>query len=112
MADNTSKIYYSISEVAKIIGVSEPTLRFWETEFPHIRPRTTANRVRQYTTKEIDDIKLVYNLIKVRGFKIAAARKMLHANRKEVENTDKIMQKLQNVRDQLVALKEQMDIIV
>ena len=31
------KLYYSIKEVAEMLGVSEPTLRYWETEFPHIR---------------------------------------------------------------------------
>ena len=77
MTDNLRKLYYSIKEVAQMIGVSESLLRYWETEFPHLRPKTTGNRVRQYTDKDIEQIKIIYNLVKVRGFKIAAARKIV-----------------------------------
>lgn len=92
-----------------MIGVSEPTLRFWETEFPHLRPKTTANRVRQYTEKDIDDIKAIYNLVKVRGFKLAAARKLLSSNRQGVEANGKVIDRLIAVREELKALKLQLD---
>ena len=71
MALNTNKnlkLYYSIKEVAQMIGVRECTLRYWETEFPHLKPKTTGQKVRQYTEKDIEQIKLIYNLVKVRGF--------------------------------------------
>ena len=135
MAEKNLKVYYTIKDVAEIVGVTEPTLRFWETEFPHIKPKTTANKVRQYTMKEIDDIphikpkttankvrqytmkeiddiKVIYNLIRVRGFKIAAAKKMLHTNRSGVDKTDKVLRKLQDIKSELLALKTQLDIIV
>lgn len=112
MAEKNLKVYYTIKEVAELIGVTEPTLRFWETEFPHIKPKTTANKVRQYTQKDIDEIKVIYNLIRVRGFKIAAAKKMLHSNRTSVDKTDKVLRKLQDVKEELLALKSQLDVIV
>jgi hypothetical protein len=62
--------------------------------------------------KEIDDIKVIYNLIRVRGFKIAAAKKMLHTNRSGVDKTDKVLRKLQDIKSELLALKTQLDIIV
>ena len=80
MALNTEKklkLYYSIKEVAEMLGVSESMLRFWEKEIPMIKPKTTGNNIRQYTEQDIENIKVVYNLVKVRGFKLAAARKML-----------------------------------
>ncbi len=110
--DKNLKLYYSIREVAEMLNVSEPTLRYWETEFPHIRPRTTANKVRQYTDKNIEDLKVIYNLIKVRGFKIAAARKMINANKSGVDAKAKVMERLQNIKDDLMALKRQLDAIV
>lgn len=105
------KTYYSIKEVAQMIGVSEPTLRYWETEFAHLRPKTSANKVRQYTEKNIEDIKVVYNLIKVRGFKISAARKLLSANRQPVEATSKIMAKLQRIKRELEEIKVNLDVM-
>lgn len=109
--DKNLKTYFSIKEVAQQIGVSEPTLRYWETEFPHLRPKTTSNKVRQYTEKNIEDLKVIYNLIKVRGFKIAAARKMLCANRSAVDSRAKVMERLQNVKTELQELKKQLDSI-
>ena len=45
--DKNLKLYYSIKEVAQMVGVSESTLRFWEKEFPYLKPKTNANNVRQ-----------------------------------------------------------------
>jgi DNA-binding transcriptional MerR regulator len=115
MALNTNKnlkTYYSIKEVSQMLGVSEPTLRYWETEFPFLKPRTTTNKVRQYQEKDIEDIKVIYNLVKVRGFKIAAARKMINANRTQVEFQAKLMQRLIDVKSQLEELKVALDKIV
>ncbi len=107
------KLYYSIKEVAQLIGVNESTLRFWEKEFPNLRPKTVAStKVRQYTEKDIEEIKVIYNLIKVRGFKIAAARKMMHANRRNVDRSAEILESLTDVKDQLQLLKKQLDAIV
>ena len=106
MAENPRKLYYSIKEVAQQINVTESLLRYWETEFPHLRPKTTGNRVRQYTEKDIEQIKVIYNLVKVRGFKIAAARKMLQENRSGADKSQKVMETLFSVRDQLKELKK------
>ena len=59
MALNTEKklkLYYSIKEVAEMLGVSESMLRFWEKEIPMIKPKTTGNNIRQYTEQDIENI--------------------------------------------------------
>jgi len=116
MALNTNKnpkLYYSIKEVAQLVGVNESTLRYWETEFPNLKPNTvTLTKVRQYTEKDIEEIKVIYNLIKVRGFKIAAARKYMHENRENVDKSSDILDNLINVRDQLLELKKHLDRII
>ena len=79
-SDKPSKLYYSIKEVAEEVGVNESSLRYWEKEFPFLKPKVSGNKVRQYTEKDIEQVKLIYNLIKVKGLKIAAARKYLSQN--------------------------------
>ncbi len=107
------KLYYSIKEVAKMIGVNESTLRYWETEFPNLKPRTVAaTKVRQYTEKDIEDIRVIYNLIKVRGFKIAAARKYMHENRESVDRSSEVLDTLISVREQLKDIKKRLDGLV
>lgn len=116
MALNTNKdnkLYYSIREVAQMFDINESTLRFWEKEFPDLRPKTVSStKVRQYTEADIQQIRVIHNLIKVRGFKIAAARKYLHENRQSVDKSAEIIEVLTDVRDQLKELKMRLDGLV
>ena len=103
------KLYYSIKEVAEMLNVSESLLRFWEKEIPLLKPKTTGNNIRQYSEKDIENVKAVYNLVKVRGFKLQAARKMLRENKQSVDKNARVMESLIHLRDELKVLKKQMD---
>ena len=104
------KLYYSIKEVAKMFGLNESTLRYWETEFPFLKPKTSGPaKVRQYQDKDIEQIKLIHNLVKVRGFKLAAAKKIINNNRDGADKTADVLTRLISVRDELQALKRQLD---
>ena len=108
--DKNLKLYYSIKEVAEMFGVNESTLRYWEQEFPFLKPKTSGpSKVRQYTEKDIEQIRLIHNLVKVRGFKIAAAKKMINANRKGVDRKADVLESLIDLRTELQALKKQLD---
>lgn len=109
--DKELKMYFSIKEVAEQLGVSESLLRFWEKEIPTLKPKTTAAGVRQYTQADIDRVKVVYNLVKVRGFKLQAARKILRESPKEADSHALLMERLVKVRDELMALKKQLDFL-
>lgn len=104
------KLYYSISEVAAMFGLNESTLRYWEQEFPYLKPKTSGPaKIRQYQEKDIEQIRVIHNLVKVRGFKIAAAKKMLSQNRKGVDKSTEVLQTLMDVKADLQALKKQLD---
>ncbi|MCR5198159.1 MAG: MerR family transcriptional regulator [Prevotella sp.] len=104
------KLYYSIKEVADMFGLNESTLRYWETEFPHLKPKTTGpNKVRQYAQKDIDQIRLIHNLVKVRGFKLAAARKIINANRDGSDRKAEVLTRLIDIKNELQTLKLQLD---
>ena len=106
------KLYYSIKEVAEMFELNESTLRYWEQEFPFLKPKTTGPaKVRQYQEKDIEQIKLIHNLVKVRGFKLAAARKILTQNRKGADKTADVLASLMGVRTELQALKKQLDFL-
>ena len=106
------KLYYSIKEVAEMFGLNESTLRYWETEFPFLKPKTTGPaKVRQYQEKDIEQLKLIHNLVKVRGFKLAAAKKIINNNRQGADKTADVLSRLIGVRDELQALKRQMDFL-
>ncbi|MCD8297703.1 MAG: MerR family transcriptional regulator [Prevotella sp.] len=107
--DKKLKLYYSIKEVADMLDVPPSMLRFWEKEIPILKPKTTGNNVRQYTEANIEDIKTVYNLVKVRGFKLSAARKMLRENRNNADSKARVLETLIQVRDELKKMKKSLD---
>lgn len=102
------KMYYSIGEVAAIFNVNETLLRFWEKEFPQIKPKKIGRNIRQYTKEDIEQIRLIYNLVKVRGFKIAAARETLKKNKEGATNTMEVIERLQKVKAELLAIKKEL----
>ena len=106
------KLYYSIKEEAEMFGLNKSTLRYWETEFPYLKPKTSGPaKIRQYQEKDIEQIKLIHNLVKVRGFKLAAAKKIINSNRDGADKRAEVLTKLMSVRDDLQALKKQMDFL-
>lgn len=101
------KTYYSIKEVAEMFDLNESTLRYWEQEFSFLRPKTSGTaKIRQYQEKDIEQIRLIYNLVKVRGFKISAARDILQKNRKGAETTAQVLDELIEMRTELEKLRD------
>ncbi len=103
------KLFYSTREVARQFGINESTLRFWESKFPSLRPKTTANGVRQYTQKNIEEIRTIHNLVKVRGLRLEAAAEMFKHNRTGVDRNVELLERLTNLRDELLELREYLD---
>jgi DNA-binding transcriptional MerR regulator len=66
-----------IGETAKLIGVEPHVLRFWETQFPFIRPKQSRSRHRYYSQVDIETLKVVKRLLHTEGYTIAGARKFV-----------------------------------
>lgn len=103
------KLFYSIKEVADMFEVSQPLLRYWEDEFPTIKPSRTAKGTRQYREKDLEEIRLVYHLLKERGMTIAGAKQKLKENRETVARTGEVVARLKDIRDELAKLKDEFD---
>jgi DNA-binding transcriptional MerR regulator len=71
------KLYYSISEVSKITEVEQYVLRYWETEFEHLKPQKNRAGNRIYTNKDIQTILFIKNLLRDKKYTIEGAKKIL-----------------------------------
>ncbi len=87
MAELPSKLYYTISEVSELTGIKPHVLRYWETEFPSLRPRKGRAGSRRYRQPDIDQIQTIARLLYEQGFKIAGARKHLQQQRRQTADT-------------------------
>ena len=106
------KTYYSIREVAEMFELNESTLRYWEQEFSFLRPKTSGTaKIRQYQEKDIEQIRMIHNLVNVRGFKISAARDILQKNRKGAETTAKALSELIEMRTELEKLRDHLEML-
>jgi DNA-binding transcriptional MerR regulator len=86
--DLQGKMYYSISEVADMIGVLPYVLRFWEKEFPQIKPRKNRAGNRAYQARDIQRVMQIKRLLYDEGYTIEGARNFLKHEGKKKNNPD------------------------
>ncbi len=108
MKHSKDKLYYSIGEVAKMFGVNQSLIRFWENEFSIIKPRKNSKGTRFFTPKDVDNFHLIFHLVKERGYTLQGAKKKLQDNTDEVSKDFEIIKRLKNVRSFLVDLADEL----
>ena len=107
--DESLKMYYTIREVADMVGVPEHTLRFWEKEMPSLNPKKTSGGTRQYTKQDIELVRLIHHLVKEQGLTIKAARERLKTSKQQVVNRQEIVARLKAIRAELMQMKAKLD---
>ena len=101
----TSKLYYSIGEVAAMLDVAPSVLRFWETEFDCIHPVKNKRGTRSYTQHDIDLLRRIHYLTRDCGYTLEGAREQLRQRSLDDPKME-VVHQLQEVRSFLVSLKE------
>jgi DNA-binding transcriptional MerR regulator len=100
------KLYYSIGEVAEIFNVNTSLIRFWEKEFDIIKPKKNKKGNRFFTRQDIDNIQLIYHLVKERGLTLSGARKKLKDNREDTNNNHDVVKMLTQIKGMLLEIKD------
>ena len=99
------KLYYSIGEVTELLGVNNSLLRYWETQFPSLRPHKNQKGTRYYTADDINQLRTIYHLTRDCGFTLDGVREQLR-NNKPSDDQSQLVQTLTQTRDFLLQLKE------
>ena len=103
------KKYFSIGEVAEELQIAASQIRFWEGEFDIIKPQKNRNGKRQFTRDDIDKIKLVYHLVKTKGYTLQGAKQMIKNDARGVKDKMEMIELLQDVRAFFVEMKQKLD---
>mgnify|MGYP000442225844 CR=1 FL=1 len=106
--DLPEKRYYKIGEVAKAFDVNVSLIRFWEKEFEIIKPKKNAKGNRLFTADDVSNFKLIYNLVKERGFTLDGAKQKLKKNPETTINHHEIISRLETVKAELIKIKNQL----
>jgi len=80
MLNAIAKLYYTITEVSKIIGEEQHVLRYWEREFPQLRPQKNRAGNRVYTDRDLTVLKVIQKLLRQERYTVAGAREYLKSN--------------------------------
>ena len=102
------KLYYSMGEVAEMFDVRPSLLRHWESQFAVLRPKRNKKGNRLFTPQDVENLKLIYHLVKERGMTLDGARKALRSRRadKGVSRDAELMERLQRIRALLLEVRE------
>lgn len=109
MDKNGEKKYYKTSEAAEIIGVAPSTLRFWEGEFPSLRPKRNDKGTRFYSQADMERLRMIKYLLKHRGMHIERARREMIDNPQGVERLSRAVGRLEEIRAKLQGLIDAID---
>lgn len=100
------KKYFTIGEVAKDLGVATSLIRFWETQFDFIRPKKNAKGNRKFTQDDLKKLKLVYHLVKEKGYTLQGAQDHIKSSKDSIDDTAELVESLQRVRSFLEEMKK------
>ncbi len=102
------KIFYSIGEVAEMFGVNASNIRFWENNFDILKPQKNAKGNRMFTKEDIENMKIIYHLLRERGMTIRGAQMKLKDNKEDTINNIEVVNRLKEIRQMLTDIKDEM----
>ena len=102
------KVYYSIGEVADMFQVNTSLIRFWEKEFDIIKPHKNKKGNRQFTKADIDNLHLIYHMVKEKGMTLKGAQMRVSEQKAETEANLEVVQRLQAIKEELILSKAQL----
>lgn len=102
------KRYYRIGEVAKAFNVNASLIRFWDKEFDVIKPKKNNKGNRLFTQEDIQNLQMIYHLVKEKGFTLEGARKKLKTKPKKIKDNHSIISRLEAIKAELNQIKNQL----
>lgn len=102
------KLFYSMGEVAELFDVNQSLIRHWESQFSVLRPKRNKKGNRLFSPQDVENLKLIYHLVKERGMTLDGAKKALRQHRSDggVRRDAELMERLQRIRSLLLEVRE------
>ena len=100
------KRYYSISEIAEMFDVSKSLIRFWESEFDILKPHKNSKGDRRFTQQNIEQLQIIYTLVKERGFTLEGAKKEIRQQKARLKQKQQMTERLKDLKNFLKELRD------
>lgn len=103
-----SKLYYTMGEVSGMFDVNQSLLRFYEKEFDILQPKKNKKGNRYFTPEDIENLKIIFNLIRDKGYTLQGAKDYLKENLADTKDNQSIINSLETLKQFLLEVRDQM----
>ena len=101
-----NKLYYTMGEVTKMFDVNASQIRFYEREFDILQPKKNKKGNRLFTQTDIANLKIIFNLVKDKGYTLQGARDYLRTNKTEAKENQRVIDSLERLKSFLVEVRD------
>jgi len=92
-----------------MFNVNTSHIRYWEREFDVLKPHKNKKGNRLFTKDDIEQLKLIYHLVKEKGLTLKGAKQKLKDNKDETVDNHDMVDRLQTIRQMLVDIRNELD---
>ena len=103
-----SKMYYTMGEVSAMFDVNQSLIRYYEKEFDILQPKKNKKGNRYFTPGDVENLKIIFHLIRDKGFTLAGAKEHLKKGGDEVKDTQSMVSTLESLKKLLLEVRDQM----
>ena len=101
------KLYYSIGEVAEILGESTSLVRFWSDTFTDfVRPERNRKGNRRFRPADVENLKIIHHLVKDLKMTLDGAAARMRDNREGLDNRAEVVERLRGIRESLLEISK------
>lgn len=101
-----NKLYYTMGEVTAMFNVNASQIRFYEREFDIIQPKKNKKGNRLFTQDDIANLKIIFNLVKDKGYTLQGAREYLRTNKSEAKENQRVVDSLEKLKSFLLEVRD------
>jgi len=97
-----------MGEVTQMFDVNASQIRFYEKEFDILQPKKNKKGNRLFTPEDVENLKIIFSLVKEKGFTLHGAKDYLKQNKSEIKENQKVIDSLERLKQFLLEVKEQL----
>jgi DNA-binding transcriptional MerR regulator len=103
-----SKMYYTMGEVSAMFDVNASLIRFYEKEFDVLQPKKNKKGNRLFTPEDVENLKIIFHLIKDKGYTLNGAKEHLKSNSNDTRDSQRVISSLENLKKFLLEVRDEL----
>lgn len=103
------RVYYTMGQISEMFDLPASTIRFWEKRFKVLKPRKNAKGNRLFTPTDVDNLKIIYHLVKEKRMTLSGAETYMMQRKVAARGETTMVEILQRIRATLVEIRQELE---